>query len=100
MGDAGEHAANLVSRLGQAPLIGREREIASLGLLFVGKHPTTRVILLRGESGIGKSRLLREAQALATTAGWCILSGAADMSIGLVAGITSTGFGLVPVNTS
>jgi len=65
------------SLTGQAPLVGRASELARLGELL---HPlradavdpkgtSIALLILRGEAGIGKSRLLREAKVLAQVEG-------------------------------
>ena len=56
-----------------APLVGRARELAVLERHLAGDGPP--VLLLAGEPGIGKSRLLREALAPAARAGWTVLAG-------------------------
>jgi len=55
------------------PLAGREREQAELRRLLAGLGPS--VLLLAGEPGIGKTRLLDEAKALAAEAGWYVVRG-------------------------
>jgi len=55
------------------PLAGREREQAELRRLLAGPGPS--VLLLVGEPGIGKTRLLDEAEALAAEAGWYVVRG-------------------------
>ncbi|GAC1432302.1 MAG: hypothetical protein NVSMB65_05890 [Chloroflexota bacterium] len=56
-----------------APLIGREREIALVGDHLAGDGPP--VLLLGGEPGIGKSRVLHEAARYAAATGWSVLQG-------------------------
>ncbi|HEX6800339.1 MAG TPA: AAA family ATPase [Ktedonobacterales bacterium] len=51
--------------------VGRERELARLIRFLAGDG--TPLMLLSGEPGIGKSRLLREAAARARDAGWTVL---------------------------
>jgi transcriptional regulator with XRE-family HTH domain/tetratricopeptide (TPR) repeat protein len=53
------------------PLVGRVREQALLEHHLSGEGPP--VLLLAGEPGIGKSRLLRVAAERAARAGWCVL---------------------------
>lgn len=49
---------------GQAPLVGREREIAAIASAFaVASTGRPRLVLLTGEPGAGKSRLLAESTA-------------------------------------
>ena len=47
------------------PLIGRDAEIETLTSLLEGIESGGGALVLRGEPGIGKSRLLAEAEALA-----------------------------------
>ncbi len=54
------------------PLVGRAREVALIGRHLAGEGPP--LLLLAGEPGIGKTRLLREAAQLAQTAGWSVLA--------------------------
>lgn len=51
------------------PLVGRYKELESIRGLLAEKY---RVLLLEGESGMGKSRLCREAARLAVKEGWKI----------------------------
>jgi tetratricopeptide (TPR) repeat protein/transcriptional regulator with XRE-family HTH domain len=55
------------------PLIARDQELALLERYLAGEGPP--VLILAGEPGIGKSRLLREAASRAVRAGWTVLSG-------------------------
>jgi DNA-binding CsgD family transcriptional regulator len=58
--------------------IGREREFACLtDRLQAAERGEPGVVLLSGEPGIGKSRLLREFSARALADGWLVLSGRA-----------------------
>ncbi|MBE0611678.1 MAG: ATP-binding protein, partial [Dehalococcoidia bacterium] len=58
--------------------VGREPEIASLaGPSQAAERGEAGVVLLSGEPGIGKSRLLREFSARALADGWLVLSGRA-----------------------
>lgn len=60
------------------PLVGRAREMALLERhLAVDQTPdaSPRVLLLAGEPGIGKSRLLYEATRFAVRHGWSVLEG-------------------------
>jgi len=56
-----------------APLVGRVRELALLDHHVAGQGPP--VMLLAGQPGIGKSRLLLEVAAGAAARGWCVLVG-------------------------
>jgi tetratricopeptide (TPR) repeat protein/transcriptional regulator with XRE-family HTH domain len=55
------------------PFVGRSRELALLERHLAGDGPP--VLLLAGEPGIGKSRLLGEAAQRATSGGWQVLAG-------------------------
>jgi tetratricopeptide (TPR) repeat protein/transcriptional regulator with XRE-family HTH domain len=55
------------------PLVGRMRELALLERHLAGEGPP--VLLLAGEPGIGKSRLLAEATERAVGQGWRVLTG-------------------------
>ncbi|HEV2235038.1 MAG TPA: AAA family ATPase, partial [Ktedonobacterales bacterium] len=55
------------------PLIGRTRELAAMEALLAGGAPP--VLLLTGEPGIGKTRLLRAAAELARRRGFAVLEG-------------------------
>jgi class 3 adenylate cyclase/tetratricopeptide (TPR) repeat protein len=65
-------------RLGH-PIVGREQACAALAAAL-GKSlaGTTRVVLIEGEPGIGKSRLLAELPSIASAAGARPLAGTAD----------------------
>jgi tetratricopeptide (TPR) repeat protein/transcriptional regulator with XRE-family HTH domain len=56
-----------------SPVVGRRDELALLHRLLSGEGPP--VVLLAGEPGIGKTRLLREAATLGRAAGWTVLEG-------------------------
>lgn len=60
------------------PLVGRAHELERLERLLAGDGPP--LLLLAGEPGIGKTRLLREAAARATALGWCALEGGCRQS--------------------
>lgn len=65
-----------VAQGGQVPLVGRTSEIAWLrGLLQKASDGEARVVLIEGESGVGKSRMLREFLRGADDAGWQTLWG-------------------------
>jgi predicted ATPase/DNA-binding XRE family transcriptional regulator len=55
------------------PLIGRAHELARLKQHLAGEGPS--VLLLVGELGIGKTRLLKEAARLGQAGGWQVLVG-------------------------
>lgn len=55
------------------PLVGRAREVALLEGCLTGERPP--LLLLAGEPGIGKTRLLQEAVQRASDAGWRVLVG-------------------------
>lgn len=54
-------------------IVGRHSELESLEHHLAGEGPP--VLLLAGEPGIGKTRLLREARRLALARGWRVLGG-------------------------
>ncbi|HEU5423997.1 MAG TPA: AAA family ATPase, partial [Nitrolancea sp.] len=55
------------------PLVGRERELATLERHLTGAHGERPVLILAGEPGIGKTRLLREAARRGLSAGLAVL---------------------------
>lgn len=55
------------------PFVGRTAELALVEHHFAGEGPP--LLLLAGEPGIGKTRLLREAATLARETGWAVLEG-------------------------
>jgi DNA-binding CsgD family transcriptional regulator/tetratricopeptide (TPR) repeat protein len=58
------------------PLIGRADELAELArLLGVTENATSGVVLLSGDAGVGKTRLLHELRQQARDAGWYVLVG-------------------------
>jgi tetratricopeptide (TPR) repeat protein/transcriptional regulator with XRE-family HTH domain len=60
--------------------VGRTRELATLERHLAGEGPP--VLLLAGEPGIGKTRLLRTALPRAVAQGWCVLEGGCQRSGG------------------
>jgi hypothetical protein len=67
------------SRLqGPLPLVGRTRELAALeGLLESGRDRSTSVVIVSGEGGVGKSRLVGELGSRAERRGWKVAYGRA-----------------------
>ena len=64
-----------------APLVGREGELARLNRFLAGEDARAAaapVLLLSGEPGIGKTRLLQAAAQLAVPRGWCVLFGGCE----------------------
>ncbi|HEX9039346.1 MAG TPA: AAA family ATPase [Ktedonobacterales bacterium] len=60
------------------PFVGRAAELERLGGVLEGKGPS--LLLLAGEPGIGKSRLLRETITSAAKMGWSVLEGSCQRS--------------------
>jgi predicted ATPase len=70
-------SANSNQPISSPVLIGREREVATLrSLIDQAKQGRGQVLLLSGEAGIGKSRLLVEGKREASAQGFLILQGA------------------------
>ncbi len=65
-------------------LVGRERELTTLGH-YLAKPPDRKVgvVLIAGEAGIGKTRLVEEAAKIARASGWTVLTGHAYDTDGL-----------------
>jgi DNA-binding NarL/FixJ family response regulator len=58
------------------PILGRDRELADLTeILGLGDEPRSRCVLLSGDAGVGKTRLLRELVTRVRAAGWRPLVG-------------------------
>jgi DNA-binding SARP family transcriptional activator len=60
------------------PLVGREAELASIATVAAGLAGRRHVVLVSGDAGIGKTRLLAEAAARLHADGWPVLYGRAD----------------------
>lgn len=66
------------------PIVGRQREIAALMNLYqAAKDEHTRVVLLAGEPGIGKTRLLDEVALSVARDGAVVLRGSASEAEGM-----------------
>lgn len=74
--------ATTISRDALPPVVGRRDELASLQRLLEDSGPP--VLLLAGEPGMGKTRLLREATTRARAAGWAVLEGSCSRRGGQV----------------
>src|SRR5262252_8289433 len=62
----------------QAPIVGRDRELATFARLLAGaQRGHGGVVLVAGEPGIGKTRLLLEFARRARDNGWHVLAGRA-----------------------
>ena len=58
------------------PLVGRDRELASvLGALSTAADGTPQAVIITGEAGIGKTRLVREVTVHARASGFVVASG-------------------------
>ncbi len=75
LGPAGEPSAVVTPPAGiaQPRMVGRAKELALLARHLRGEGPP--VLLFAGEPGIGKSRVLQEAQQQAARLGWGVLQG-------------------------
>jgi tetratricopeptide (TPR) repeat protein/transcriptional regulator with XRE-family HTH domain len=75
-GGAGEDRAYTSGQArGVAPLVGRLDEVRQIEGQLHGETAASPLLLLAGEPGIGKSRLLHEASIRATEQGWAVLAG-------------------------
>jgi hypothetical protein len=88
----------VVGTVGARPLQGREPEMALLASLIDGVGSKGASLVLRGEPGIGKSRLLREAITLAEDRNMTVVSTSgvqaeARLSIRWAAPIAASGAG-------
>ena len=58
------------------PLVGRSRELEQLRVLAgVGEDPRPAAVVLGGDAGVGKTRLLSELRTSALSSGWQVLVG-------------------------
>jgi len=58
------------------PLVGRTRELDELtALLGIAGDPSAQAVLLAGDAGVGKTRLLAELRDIARDAGWQVVAG-------------------------
>lgn len=72
------------SRTTRTPFVGRERELATLRAhLDAAKGGAGGVVLVAGEPGIGKTRLLAELAGRARADGWQVLTGRAHDTEGM-----------------
>jgi tetratricopeptide (TPR) repeat protein len=71
--NAYDDVASQATQVTRPPLVGRAREMARLPQHLEGRGPP--LLLLCGEPGIGKSRLIQEAATLASARGMTILEG-------------------------
>jgi DNA-binding SARP family transcriptional activator len=73
------HTFSLLDRMVRGQLVGREREVGQITACWQQANTGQgRVLAISGEAGIGKTRLGREAIALATDAGARVLIGRCD----------------------
>src|SRR5688572_1468507 len=78
MDSTGRPAARRVQARHPSPLIGRDNELRFLtSCLGRAANGDGGVVLISGEAGIGKTRLLHELSEAARTAGWLVLTGRA-----------------------
>ena len=68
--------ATLLDRVSRGKLVGREDEIRQMEMFWrQTDHNTSQVLLITGESGIGKTRLVRELSALVNISEGKVLAG-------------------------
>lgn len=60
-----------------ATLVGRERELKALGRLYDGSAARPRVVVVHGEAGVGKTRLVHEMAERARASGALVVGGRA-----------------------
>jgi tetratricopeptide (TPR) repeat protein len=72
-GSSGQGATAARATVSPPPLVGRAPELARLRQFVAGQDEPA--LLLAGEPGIGKTRLLDEITVLAKTAGWTVVRG-------------------------
>ena len=77
---SGGNNASAVAYPEAAPFVGRQRELMRLEQHLAGHGPP--ILLLSGEPGIGKTRLLDAAISLAAAGGWRVLLGGCRQSGG------------------
>lgn len=66
--DASDQAFDPASPRSEAPIVGRRRELSAIESQLATATSGLRAIVLEGEAGIGKTRMLEEAIHIATTA--------------------------------
>ena len=71
----------LTARDEAAPLLGRDQERRLLGALLDGVAVRGQALVLRGEPGVGKSRLLSETAGAARERGMSVLSATGSFEI-------------------
>src|SRR5437870_3889501 len=78
-GGSAPSVASTALRRPEIPLVGRRTELERLqGYLDRVASGTASVLVIEGEAGIGKSRLVAEVPHLAESRGFALLHGAAD----------------------
>src|SRR6266851_5293020 len=79
-----DEAAPALLRRGRAPLVGRQRELAALDeVLGEVRAGRPSVVLVAGEAGIGKSRLLEDFPLSARASDAVVLRGGATEAEGM-----------------
>lgn len=74
--DLVRHDGAVPASRNEAPFVGRDAEIAELAdLIGLTQHRPTGHVLLSGDAGVGKSRLIAELERQAQDAGWQVLEG-------------------------